>query len=62
MTQLLSHLATAIEKLIAERGRPIIGAKLTGKLNGGRHKMFYIFHSLQSDMAFGVKKFFFANI
>ena len=40
--------------LIAERGRPTFGAKLKGR----RRKMFHVFHSLQSDMAFGVKNSF----
>ena len=53
MTQLiLSCMATAIEERVAERGRPIFGAQF----KRWRHKMFHIFHSIQSDMAFGVKK------
>jgi len=53
VTQLLSgYLATAIEERVAQRGRPIFGAKL----KGWRHKMFHIFHSLQFDVVFGVKK------
>jgi len=58
MAQLLSYLATAIEERVAERGLPIFGAKL----KGWRHRMFHIFHSLHSDIAFGVKKSFFVNI
>jgi len=48
MTQLLSYLATEIEERVAERGRPIFGAKL----KAWRHKMFHIFRFVQSDMVF----------
>ena len=48
MTQLLSYLTTAIEEQVAKRGQTIFGTKL----KGCRHKVFHVFHSLQSVMAF----------
>jgi len=48
--QLLSYLTTAIEVRMVERGRPIFGAKFKACI----HKMFHIFHFLQSDMVFAI--------
>ena len=47
---------TSVER-VALRGWPSSGAEL----KAWRHKMFYIFHVLQSDMAF-LNQFLLANI
>ena len=54
----MSKMTTTWRQRVAERGRPIFGAKL----QGWRHKIFRIFPSLQSDVAFEVKKSFFVII
>ena len=55
MAKLLPYLTTAIEEQVAKRRPPIFGTKL----KGCRYKLFHVLHSLQSVMAFRVKKILF---